>query len=92
MSEPARRTSIRCPIGLYPGQETEIIRLTQEINRASTPSDKAFSAEALIKAVDTLLACEQYDGDSLGCHLCHNFSTLRRKAAALIIGASYLNP
>jgi hypothetical protein len=89
--ETSRQASIHCPIGLFPRQEEEVACLTQEINRARTAAEKAPWAQALIKAVDVLLACEQYDQESLDCRLCRNFSELRRKTAALVIKAGRLN-
>lgn len=86
-----RQASIRCPIGLFPRQEGEIARLTQEINQARTAAEKAPWAQALIEAVDVLLACEQYDEESLDCRLCRNFSELRRKTAALVVKAGRLD-
>ena len=86
-----RAAGIRCPIGLFPRQEAEIARLTQEINRAPTAADKAPWAQALMEAVDVLLACEQYDEQSLDCRLCRNFSELRRKTAALVVKAGRLS-
>jgi Mor family transcriptional regulator len=86
-----RQASIHCPIGLFPGQEEEIGRLTQAINQARTAAEKAPWAQALIETVDVLLACEQYDEGSMDCGLCRNFSELRRKAAALVIKAGHLD-
>jgi hypothetical protein len=86
-----RQASIHCLIGLFPRQEEEIAHLTQEINQARTAAEKAPWAQALIEAVDVLLACEQYDQESLDCRLCRNFSELRRKTAALVIKAGRLN-
>jgi hypothetical protein len=91
MSSRDRPAGIHCPIGLFSRQEAEIARLTQEINRASTAAEKAPWAQALIEAVDVLLACEQYDEKSLDCRLCHNFSELRRKTAALVVKAGRLS-
>jgi hypothetical protein len=87
----ATRASIQCPIGLFRRQEEEINRLTQEINQARTAAEKAPWAQALIEAVDVLLACEQYDQESLDCRLCRNFSELRRKTAALVVKAGHLD-
>lgn len=89
--ETGRQTSIHCPIGLFPRQEEEIARLTHEINQARTAAEKAPWAQALIEAVDVLLACEQYDGGSMDCRLCRNFSELRRKTAALVVKAGRLD-
>lgn len=86
-----RQASIHCPIGLFPRQEEEIAHLTQEINHARTAAEKAPWAQALIEAVDVLLACEQYDGKSLDCRLCRNFSELRHKTASLVIKAGRLD-
>jgi len=65
--------------------------LNQEINQARTAAEKAPWAQALIEAVDVLLAREQYDQESLDCRLCRNFSELRRKTAALVIKAGRLS-
>ena len=54
-------TGIHCPIDLFAQQEAEVVRLTEAINRARTAAEKALCAQQLIKAVDVLLACEQYD-------------------------------
>lgn len=85
-----RQANIHCPIGFFPRQEEEIAHLTEEINWARTAAEKAPWAQALIEAADVLLACEQYDEDSLDCRLCRNFSELRRKTAALVIKAGRL--
>ena len=61
--------------------------MTREINQARIAAEKAPWAQALIEAVDMLLACEQYDEESLDCRLCRNFSQLRRQTAALVIKA-----
>jgi hypothetical protein len=86
-----RQASIHCPIGLFPGQEEEIARLTQVINQARTAVEKVPWAQALIEAADVLLTCEQYDAGSLDCCLCRAFSELRRKAASLIVKAGSLD-
>jgi hypothetical protein len=85
------RASIQCPIGLFRRQEEEINRLAQEINQARTAAEKAPWAQALMEEVDVLLACEQYDEQSLDCRLCRNFSELRRKTAALVVKAGRLD-
>jgi len=77
-------------MGLFPRQEEEIARLTQAINQAPTAAEKVPWAQALIEAVDVLLACEQYDEKSLDCRLCCNFSELRRKTASLVVKAGHL--
>ncbi len=89
--ETGRRANIYCPIGLYPRQEEEINRLTQAINQVRTAAEKAPWAQAMMEAVDVLLACEQYDEESLDCGLCRNFAKLGRKTAALVIKAERLS-
>jgi hypothetical protein len=84
------QANIYCTIGLYPRQEEEINRLTQEINQARTAAEKAPWAQSMIEAVDVLLACQQYDKESMDCGLCRNFSELRRKTAALVVKAGRL--
>ena len=90
VKEPASQASINCPIGLFPRQEAEMVRLTELINRARSAVDKAPSAELLIQEVDVLLACQAYDDQSVDCHLCREFSQLRRKTAAIIVAAGKL--
>jgi len=91
MSSGDRPAGIRCPIGLFSRQEAEIARLTQEINQAPTAAEKASWAQAMMKAVDVLLACEHYDEGTVDCRLCHNFSELRRKTATLVLKAGRLD-
>jgi len=87
----ATRASIQCPIGLFRGQDEEINRLAQEINQAQTAAEKAPWAQAMMEAVDVLLACEQYDEGSIDCSICRNFSELGHKTAALIVKAGRLD-
>jgi hypothetical protein len=82
---------IHCPIDLFPRQEAEIARLTDALNQAATAAEKAPWAEAMIEAVDVLLACEQYAEASLDCLLCRRFSRLRRETATLVVQASRLS-
>ena len=84
------KPGLDCPIGLFSRQEEEISRLTAEINRARSVSDKASPAQALIVAAEVLLACESYDENRLDCRLCHNVAALRQKTATLIIQARRL--
>jgi len=88
MRRSGERASIRCPTELFRRQEAEVNRLTQAINLASTAAEKAPWAQELIKVVDVLLACGEYDVTSLHCRLCRNFSELRRKTAAVVIKAA----
>lgn len=86
-----QQATIHCPIDLFPQQEPEIIRLTQAINQARAAAEKAPWAQALIEAVDVLLACDRYDEENLNCCLCRNISDLRHKTAALVVKAGQLN-
>lgn len=91
MQETGRQASIHCPIGLFPRQEEEIARLTQEINQSRTAAEKAPWAQALSETVGVLLACEHYDEESMDCRLCRSFSELRRKTASLVVKAGRLS-
>jgi Mor family transcriptional regulator len=82
---------IQCPIDLFLRQEEEIAHLTRAINQARTTDQKAPWAQALIEAVDVLLACRQYNQASMDCRLCHNFAELRRKMATLVVKATRLS-
>jgi len=84
-------TGVCCPIDLFPKQEEEISRLTQAMNQARTAAKKVPWAQALVEAVDVLLACEHYEEESLDCRLCRSFSELRRKTATLIVEAGRLD-
>jgi hypothetical protein len=88
---PAQQAQINCPIDLFPRQEAEIARLTEAINAARTAEAKAPAAEALLEAVNVLLACEVYDEARLDCRLCRNFSELRAKTAGLVLQAGRLS-
>ncbi len=87
----SERTSLHCPINLFPTQEEQIARLTQTINQAPTAAQKAPYAQDLMAAVDVLLACEAYDEGSLDCRLCRDFSQLRHKTASLVVRAGRLD-
>ena len=87
----AGQVNIYCPIGLFQRQKEEIDRLTPEVNQARTAAEKAPRVQALMEAVDMLLACEQYDEGSMDCGLCRNFAELGRKTAALVIKAERLS-
>lgn len=79
------RASIQCPIGLFDDQEVRMAALTEAVNQALTPLEKAPWAEEIMAAADELLACEAYDESSRDCRLCHRFAELRRRTAALIV-------
>ena len=89
--KPDSQDKIKCPIDLFPRQEAQIVRLTQEINRARSAAQKAPFAQSLIETVEVLLACESFAEDSSDCRLCRNFSELRRKTAALVVQVGQLD-
>ena len=70
MSDGENRASIQCPIGLFDDQEVRMAALTEAVNQASTPLEKAPWAEEIMAAADELLACEAYDESSRDCRLC----------------------
>ncbi len=87
---PASKAHISCSIGLFPKQDAEVARQTEAINAARTARDKAPAAEAMLEAVNVLLACSAYDESRLDCRLCRNFSQLRAKMARLVVRAGKL--
>jgi len=89
--EAGRGVGIHCPSGLFCKQEKQVTRLTDSINEARTAAEKAPWALKLMEVVDVLLVCERYDDESLDCRLCHSFSALRRKTAALVVKAARLS-
>jgi len=86
------QANIQCPTeGLFHQQEEEIGRLTQVINQVQTAAQKKPYAQALIDAVDVLLACQSYDQENLNCRLCRNISQLRFKTYNLVVKAGGLD-
>jgi len=65
-----------------------IEQLTREINAASDINLKASKAREMIKAVETLLSCEDYDEDDLNCVQCRMVATLRNKTSQIILHVS----
>ena len=86
----ANAAQITCPIGIFSRYEAEQIRLTSAINLARTMQAKAGHARDLITSVDVLLACQQYNEDSLDCCICRNVSGLRRQTATLVLKATHI--
>jgi hypothetical protein len=80
--------SIQC--SFFRAQEERIQRLNTQINQARTVQTKAPLAEELSQAAQGLLDCEKYQGYSLDCAYCQQFSELRRKTAQLILVARRL--
>jgi Mor family transcriptional regulator len=85
VSDGSQQATIRCPIGLFDEQDARMAALTEGINQASTPSEKAPWAKEIIEAADVLLECEAYDQGSKDCRLCRGFADLRRRTAALVL-------
>lgn len=81
---------ITCPIGIFSRYEAEQMRLTRAINVARTLPAKAGHARDLITSVDVLIACQEYNEDSLDCCLCRNISGLRRQSATLVLKATQI--
>jgi hypothetical protein len=80
-----------CPVDLFKRQDVEIQRLTQAINRARHPADKAPLAEELAEAAGVLLDCDAYDEGDANCRMCRQIASLRRKAADLVVAAARLS-
>lgn len=85
MTSTSAQLELQCPIGLFEPQEAKIEVLTQAINAARTPSEKAPNARMLIDEVNVLLDCPSYDRGNQNCSLCRSFSELRFKTASLIV-------
>ena len=86
----ANAAQITCPIGIFSRYEAEQMRLTRAINLARTLPAKAGHAQDLIASASALLACQQYNEDSLDCCLCRNVSGLRRQTATLVLKATQM--
>jgi len=84
VTERPKRT--RCMKYLDKGKVIE--QLTREINAASDINLKASKAREMIKAVETLLSCEDYDEDDLNCVQCRMVATLRNKTSQIILHVS----
>lgn len=80
---PKRR---RCMKYLDKGKVIE--QLTGEINAASDIILKASKAQEMMKVVETLLSCEDYDEDDLNCVQCRMIATLRKKTSQVILHVS----
>jgi predicted transcriptional regulator len=65
-----------------------IDELTGEINATNDIKLKASKALEMMKAVDTLLSCEDYDEDDPNCVNCHILAALRKNVSQIIIQVS----
>ena len=82
------KPNINCPT--FQKQEPIIKDITDKINMAREVQEKARFAEELLKEVDILLSCPDYDGKRLDCKNCHFIANMRKKTANLIIKAKRL--
>lgn len=80
-----REPKLRCPIALFEQVEPKMRSLTALINATSNVQDKAELARALMEQCETLLRCARFDESDMNCRLCRQFSTLRKKTAALVL-------
>lgn len=76
---------ISCPVFLR--REWAIKQLTSDINSARNVVDKADRAQDLIKEVDSLLSCKNYNEKNKDCKNCRAISNLRQETAQLFIQA-----
>lgn len=79
---------ISCPA--FQKQESIIKDITNKINRAKGVLEKARFAEELLKEVNVLLSCPDYDKEKFDCKSCRFIANLRKKTADLIIKAKKL--
>ena len=84
----ANAAQITCPIGIFNRLEAEQMRLTRAINLARTMLAKAGHAQDLIASASVVIACQEYNEDSLDCCLCRSVSALRRQTATLVLKAT----
>ncbi len=80
-------SSLRCPIGLFHREETDIEAATRKINAAFSLAERALYARAIVEATKVLTSCIHFDPASLHCRLCQNFSQLRARTAEIIVQA-----
>jgi hypothetical protein len=82
------KEKINCPA--FQKQESIIRDITDKINKAKGVQEKAMYADELLREVDVLLSCANFDRKRLDCKHCHFVSNLREKTANLIIKAKKL--
>jgi hypothetical protein len=83
-----QKAKISCPT--FQKQEPIIKDITDKINRAEEVSEKARFAEELLKEVNVLFSCVDYDDKNLDCKNCYFIADLRKRTADLIIKAKRL--
>ena len=84
----ANAAQIACSINIFNRYEAEQMRLTRAINLARTMLAKAGHAQDLIASASVVIACQEYNEDSLDCCLCRSVSALRRQTATLVLKAT----
>jgi len=84
----AEKPEISCPA--FQKQEPIIKDITNKINRAKGILAKARFAEELLKEVNVLLSCPDYNCKKLDCKNCHFIANLRKTTAEIIIKAEKL--
>lgn len=79
---------IKCPE--FQSKNKTITEITRVINEAENVEKKAPLAERLIKEVEKLLSCKDFDKRRAECEICHSVAKLRKRTANLIIRAKGL--
>lgn len=78
-----KSTIIKCPI--FQTQEGYIQELSDAINKAATSDSRMGKASELMKEVDVLLSCQDYDESSIPCISCRSIASLRNQTSELIL-------
>jgi len=84
----AKKPETNCPA--FQKQEPIIKDITNKINRAKEILAKARFAEELLREMNILLSCPDYDVKKTECKNCHCIANLRKKTAEIIIKAEKL--
>lgn len=79
---------ISCSI--FQQKEFIIRELTDRLNEVKDYQHKVELASDLLRYVDMLLDCLEYNADSLDCKNCQFISNIRKKTAGIIIKAKSL--
>ncbi len=85
---PSEKPKITCSI--FQKQEQVIKEITDKINKAKEFKVKIEYAKELLKEVNVLLLCPEFDETNLNCKNCQIIANLRKKVADLIIKAQKL--
>lgn len=70
---------------MFNAEELLVIQIFKKINEAKSFDEKAKNAKILLQRMGNLLPCPYYDRKNLDCKYCKKLSTLRKKAAELLI-------